>query len=405
MKELTHLCLPNEVERTLWQRSENGVWIDLGKDASVEDCVFGIDVLALDCMPFWAMTPEDGQFNVESVATLRWESLGAVQQDAGKPWISWTVTKQDNRVLISTAGLSAESMGATWPEWKPKSFEITPRLFPFPDDEAALWMELGHLVLAVHRGKELVHFTGLNATKLDAEAAKELRDTLRILEARDLISDLKGVRVWTEASADFTKSLKTLLGVNVTLEAKPAPVLPSQPCELMPPGIALSWRTAGKQRQQMQLFFALAACYMLFFIAWSGWLEVRELRLQSVVAEQTKHAPEIAQIHEAQAQWQALESAVNPDNYPAEIFHRIVSLLPNEGIRLKELTIELQKLVVSGEASTVGHAMKFKADLTNNEGLKNYGWNFPMPTILEDNRASFRAEGSVNTGGAEHEGQ
>jgi hypothetical protein len=173
----------------------------------------------------------------------------------------------------------------------------------------------------------------------------------------------------------------------------------------MPPGIALAWHTAGKQRQQMQLFFALAACYMLFFIAWSGWLEVRELRLQSVVAEQTKHAPEIAQIHEAQAQWQALESAVNPDNYPAEIFHRIVSLLPNEGIRLKELTIELQKLVVSGEASTVGHAMKFKADLTNNEGLKNYGWNFPMPTILEDNRASFRAEGSVNTGGAEHEGQ
>ncbi len=405
MKEFTHLCLPNEVERTLWQRSENGAWVDLGPSATVEDCQFGIEVLALDCMPFWVVTPEDGQLDVESIATLRWESLGLAQQDVGKSWMSWSVAKQDQRVLIGTAGLAAESLNVTWPEWKPKSFEITPRLYPFPDDEAALWMELGRYVLAVHRGNELVHFTGLSSSALDAEAAKELQDIMRILQGRELIVNLKGLRIWTEAGSDFTKSLKTLLGVNVTVEPKPAPFLPAEKCELLPPEIAAAWSAESEQRQQMRVFFTLAACYMFFFVAWSGWLEVRELRLKSLVTEQSKHTPEITEIHEAQAQWQAVESAVNPDNYPAETFHRIVSLLPNEGIRLKELTIELQKLTVSGEASTVGHAMKFKADLTNNDGLKKYGWNFPMPTILEDNRASFRAEGSLNTGGAEHEGQ
>ena len=106
----------------------------------------------------------------------------------------------------------------------------------------------------------------------------------------------------------------------------------------------------------------------------------------------------------AQAHWLEMEAAINPDLYPMELFHQIVSLLPDEGIRLKEFQIEDGRLIVSGEATMVNHALGFKDRLAACEPLQRYAWTFPVPTIREDNRAEFRAEGTLN-GGTAHEGQ
>ncbi|WP_172683451.1 hypothetical protein [Verrucomicrobium spinosum] len=94
---------------------------------------------------------------------------------------------------------------------------------------------------------------------------------------------------------------------------------------------------------------------------------------------------------------------MDPDTYVPEIFHRVVSLLPPEGIRLKEFGLDREKLTVAGEASTVAHAKQFQADVTGSPGLRQFAWNFPQPTILDDNRASFRAEGLTGKGGRSHE--
>jgi len=110
-------------------------------------------------------------------------------------------------------------------------------------------------------------------------------------------------------------------------------------------------------------------------------------------------------VTQAQAHWLAMEGAINPDLYPVEVFHQIVSLLPEEGIRLKEFQIENGKIIVSGEATTVQHALGFKGRLAACAALQHHAWNFPQPSIREDNRAEFRAEGTLNAGGAVHEGQ
>ena len=149
----------------------------------------------------------------------------------------------------------------------------------------------------------------------------------------------------------------------------------------------------------LAMTITLAAVYVLSFAIWSGWLFWRGQTLAKGAAELVGLHPEIEEVRVLQARWQVLEPATNVDSYPTELFHRVASLLPDEGIQLKEFFLETDKLVVSGKASTIGHAKKFQADLTGGAGLHQYTWNFPQPTILEDNQASFRAEGTLGTGG------
>jgi len=145
-----------------------------------------------------------------------------------------------------------------------------------------------------------------------------------------------------------------------------------------------------------------ALIYLCFFTAWWLSIEWREARLDAALAQISTQQPEIEIVREAQANWAEMEPAIDPDLYPAEIFHQVVSLLPPEGIRLKEFQIDGGKLVVAGEATTVNHALGFKDKLAACEPLQRYAWNFPVPRIRdEDNRAEFRAVGTLNGEGAQ----
>jgi len=64
--------------------------------------------------------------------------------------------------------------------------------------------------------------------------------------------------------------------------------------------------------------------------------------------------PEVEEVRNLQSRWQALEVATNADAYPAELFHRIVALLPEQGIRLKEFRLELSKISLVGKPPPPG---------------------------------------------------
>jgi hypothetical protein len=196
-----------------------------------------------------------------------------------------------------------------------------------------------------------------------------------------------------DCDPQFVTELKELLGVPVIQEPKPVPRLPADQCPLFPAEVAQAHRNLARHRQTVRAVLALAALYVLFFTAWGAWLYWREHKLTKDTVQVAALRPKVAKVQGEQTRWQALEQATNPDLYPAEIFQRLVALLPPEGIRFKEFQMELNKLVISGEASTIGQAKTFQAAVLNNDGLKRYTWNFPQPTILPDNRADFRAEG------------
>ena len=109
------LSLPGETARESWSREGEGVWRKQSGTASGEGCVLGMEVLALDSMPMWAVIPEGGRADVAGVASLRWEGLGVQADDAGgKSWTHWSGGEDGSRLLVASAGLASEAPVAEW---------------------------------------------------------------------------------------------------------------------------------------------------------------------------------------------------------------------------------------------------------------------------------------------------
>ncbi|CAN5765864.1 hypothetical protein BH11VER1_BH11VER1_30100 [soil metagenome] len=393
------LSLPGEDHREVWRCRPDGEWELLPAGTQFKEGVLVLEALAFDSAPFWVRTSQGGELKLDEIASLHWEAQGLGVSDEGRAWTSWKVEEGNGRILVGTAGLAGEITAESSLEQMPQSCEISPQMYPIPSHEAAVWKEMGRYVIAFHRGTMLLHFSTLATRQLNAEAAQEILEIQSALEIREMLPQPKGVRVWCDAEVEFIPTLKSLLdGVPIIVEPRPSPRLPVLPSEIDPPELAQRRRLARKSRQTTRLLVLGAFLYAAVFAVWAGWLAYRDQKLVSEEMTLQQMEPELAVIREAQLRWQALEAATNPDQYPVEIFHRIASLLPAEGIRLEEFifdTIDAKKMMVRGQASSSGEAVKFLANIKSSDLLKQYPWDAPVPNILPDNRASFRAEGAL----------
>jgi len=396
------LRLPGEASRELWLRDPAGVWVIAARDEGAKGGILGIESLALDSSPFWGQASPEAGVSLESTASLRWEGLGLEMEEmAGQAWACWPVAEEEGRTLTGTVALAAEAPQDEWAQHLPDSFEVSARLFPLPPSELVLWKEMGRYVLVFTRGEEVLHIAVLSSRELDQSAADEVRDLAMALDVGGMLPKLKGVRVWTAADSTFTAALKKTFDVRVKLEEKPAPRLPAEASGILPSRVAEIRVERVKRARQVQFLSLAAVIYLGFFTAWAGWLFWRDHQIGQSVAQVNARQPEVEAVRDAQLRWTALEAATEPDVYPVEVFHQVAALLPEEGIRLKEFNLELEKLVVSGEASSVNHALKFIADVKASPALKRFSMEFPQPTVMDDNRASFRGEGLVEGGGDE----
>jgi len=397
--KLQILRLPGETSRELWLREGDGVWKLSPKDEGATGGILGMETLALDGAPFWAQAAALAGGSVESTASLRWEALGLDTETVGRAWDCWRVLEEDGRILTSTLALATEAPQEEWATFLPDTFEVAARLYPIPPGEMALWKELGRYVVAFTRGAELLHVSVLSSRTLDQAAAEEIWHLNTSLDVSGMLPGLKGIRLWTEGNKDFLAGLKNYIGVKVKTEEKPAPRLPDEAGNILPPRIAEIRVERAQRARRTQLLAVAAAVYVGFFAAWAGWLFWRDHQVNQYVAELNSRQPAVEAVRDAQLRWSALEAATDPNYYPVEVFHQVAALLPNEGIRLKEFSLDLEKLTVSGEASSVNHALKFIADIKASPALQRFSMQFPQPTLMDDNRASFRGEGLVNEGG------
>ncbi len=387
------LSFPGEEARETWLCGADGGWKLVDHAVGT---VTGIEAIDFDSAPFWSLNPDA----LDEAVALRWEGYGLSAESGARLWTHWPVTRKDKQVLVGTLALTAESSLSDSPGYEPSA-----RMLSLPGNGIAVWRELGRYVAAFTRDASLLHVAVLTSRILDADAAFELRDVCAALQTHGFIGEVPAIHVWTHCEPDFAPQLACLFAESsVAKESRPDPCLPPVASGLLPVQVAVRRLQQQRSQRRMLMLAAAALAYLCFFGAWWLRLQWRDSGLNRADAEMAARQPEIDLVREAQTRWLEMETAINPDLYPVELFHQIVSLLPEEGIRLKEFQIDDGRLIVSGEAATVNQALGFKDRLAGSEPLRRYVWNFPVPTIREDNRADFRAEGTLN-GGTAHEAQ
>ncbi|TLD70125.1 PilN domain-containing protein [Phragmitibacter flavus] len=397
-----HLYLPGEDSRELWRRESNGRWAhQVTASTDTSGAVRAIEMLAFDSSPFFALNPGDDHKGLDQAIALRWESLGMEVEPPGKVWTGWEVAHEHGRVLVGTLALNAQDLPEEMLRHNASGFEPSISLYAIPHHSFVIYKELGRYVVAFMHEKRLVHVTVLSSRQLDDHAVTEIHHLVEALRGSLLVSTFQCGYLWTEAPAAFLTSIQQILGIPILVAPKPAPELPLESSGLVPPFVAIARLAHQKRRRQMQIFAFAVAAVALLFAGWMGALMLREHKINEQMAVIEARRPEVESARTAQLRWSALEEAVTPDTYPVEVFHQIVSLLPPEGIRFKEFSMNSENVVVSGEASSLIHASTFQKALKESTPLQRYTFNAPQPTIMDDNRASFRIEGNLNPGGAD----
>lgn len=391
------LVLPGEDRWEKWRWHHDGKWKQEESGDSMAGGIQALPMLALDSSPFPALTPQGSAATLEATVGLRWGALGADPPSGGCHWVFWQVAKEGDLVLTATLALAGGPQDDRSPLREASAFEPSVLLYPIPAGSIAVWKELGRYVVAFMLGDQLLHAAVLAMRELDQGAAHEIRDLTHVLALNWPMNGWTAVHLWTDATPEFVLMLQRAVNAAVQTELKPAPRLPVQSSGLLPSSVARERRQRLKLRMRIRYALAAAALMVLGFASWGGWLLVREQRVAQVLAEVQARRPQVEEVREAQLQWWALEAATDRDMYPLTVFREIVALLPAEGIRFKEFSMDREKVVVSGEATSLIHASKFQSDLKACGTLHRFAFNAPQPTILEDNRANFRVEGSIQS--------
>lgn len=367
-----------------------------------------MEALGFTSSPFWFLSSPTSAHDVTAAVSLHWEALDVPAGGPGHAWACWPVLETGTKTLVATLSVAAEEhLPQAWAQAVSCSrFEPAALLLPLPADGLAIWRELGRLAVAFTLRGRLLHLASLTARDLDADAAFEIRDLHQALLASGCDSTIQTVKIWTSCHTDFQPQMASLFtAADFEKRDRPAPALPAFRSGLLPASVALQQQRRLAGHQKAWLLAVAALIYCSFFAAWWLRLEMRESHWLKTDASLTALQPQVESIHQARSRWLGMEAAVDPDSYPLEVFHQVVSLLPEEGIRLNEFQMSEGRLVISGEATTVNLALGFKGKLEACTSLQRYDWSFPLPRIRdEDSRAEFRAQG-ILPGGASHEGQ
>jgi hypothetical protein len=387
---------PGESTWEVWRCNRAGKW-EHSVVAEVNDkvSVHAIQSVCIDSSPFWSATQGEEVPEPEDVSILRWEAAGVSDLDSSRQSICWTVLEQPHRHLIGSMAITADLLDDESLALAAEQYEISARMLPLPQDGIAVWKEFGRFVTAFTREGRLLHVSLLAAPELNAEAVLELRDALLALDAHEFLDRLSVVKVWTECEPGFVSALSsTFSSSEVQTEPRPEPVPPATYLNLVPMQVALVRGEQQRRQRMVQIATALAAVFVVVFASWAFLLWRQEQKILAEEKALQNLGPQVFSVQEAKQAWVAMEAAVNPDLYPVELYHQIISLLPPAGVRLNEFQIDNDKITVRGEASDTQKGLDFGEQLTNSPALSRFDWNNPVPKSLDGTRVQFEAVGT-----------
>jgi len=218
-----------------------------------------------------------------------------------------------------------------------------------------MWQEQGQWCLAVADEKgHALHAQALSARQMDADTAAEIRCILSALDLVGLAPEVKEVAVEVPPAEEpvevVSEEFRTELDIPVVEKAPAAPRLPAVDWRLTP-DVIVERRRQQRQRQTMLLAGMGAVLVLVALLgAFSARLWTRERAIAAETARLDALEPELVTIRDAQQRWVVIEPALTPDKSPSELFHQVVRLLPEKGIRISNFQLDGSNIILSGEA-------------------------------------------------------
>lgn len=181
-------------------------------------------------------------------------------------------------------------------------------------------------------------------------------------------------------------------GMHVASSPLPAPVFPSEKLHCVPLPVRDVQKSKEVSARRQKIALASAAVYFLLVLALAGSTLFLHWRAGALRKSIARDADAVAEIEATTARWQSMQAALDPATYPLEILYQAARLLPKEGVRLTLFSMNLDRVVIAGEASTLPAAQKFQQDVATTPALSGFDWTKENPKPL-NNGAKFQIEG------------
>ena len=341
--------------------------------------------------PAWLATADRAL--IPEMLHLRLEQRGLVAR-------SNSVSSMNYRVVESKENQTLAVATVLQPEFPPEltferalRFEPSALTLPMPQDRLVLWREKDHLVVVATRGRDPLVYQVLSNRELTDAVALEIRCVVLELEVERLCERFLGVTMWGEFTPEEVDRVKNTLGLKVSNDSLPPPILPSDRSKLLPASVAALHAKKRQRRQIRTLVTGIAALYIIMVAALGTYIGWQTYLIHNLRRELKNQTPTVSAIQGTADRWRQVEWAVNPKLFPVELLYQVSGLLPPDGLRLTGLDLQKGKVIVKGEASTAPGAFKFAEDIKANSELKMFNWQMPSPTLRPDGRAEFTIEG------------
>lgn len=314
------------------------------------------------------------------------------------------VARDGNEALLHAVVLPANLAPRYW-HGEVTAYAPSPSCLPLEPDTVTVWQEEEGWVAAVTRGPHLLHFQPLTEKAPSAEMALELWLMLAPLDAGRMLTAGGRVVVYHQhGEAPDLSGWDGAGGFSVRAEKFPAPVRPAEVLDCLPLPVRELQRAkqAGARRRKIALVAAAVYFVLVLLLAantlWLWW------RADSLRAAIEREAGDVGAVRSAMQRWDAIEPALNPSGYPLEVLYQTARLLPKDGVRLTLFQMNLDRVVLAGEASTLQAAQRFQEDVRKNPELAGYEWTMENPRPLPTGSARFQLDG-VRHGAADKNGE
>ncbi|MEM7014596.1 MAG: hypothetical protein AAF585_24305 [Verrucomicrobiota bacterium] len=384
-EDLTNTFWVPDEERSWWTLAKGGVWkrSEVGDETPTQRA--GYAFTARECRSHPLLLSSADPSIVPQIVRMELELVGlAGGSDPDSHFAIRLLGKRGERELahvsVIPGELSSEVKNVQW-----ASFAPSPLLYTYPSDYVTLWQEQGCYVAVFTNGAQLVHFHTFWNGPICEEMIWELGAIVVELQSRGVLDHPKGISVWAKPADQklpeaATEAIERTLGLPVEFAEKPSPE-PANASGInpVPRQIEKERELAARWRKWMRYGLYGVAFYLLVLLV--GFWDLSRLKRKARTVQDRIEmlAPAADAVLDAQDRWYALVPAIERDQYPIEVFHRIAAILPEKGIRLTHFEVRDTQIILRGEAASIPTAIRFKADLENSFDLRDYDWVLPQP--------------------------